>query len=577
MKRVLAFLLALALLAGCTPAPTANESPFTVVSLYYPEGLELWEGPYEVYQRMVLRFADDKTVIPLSDYFGDTFYATVPVESAHRPLEVVIADRPKFLDDTDEYQSYVFYSMSRAAIEGIFTDYKDGLAKPFETMTRAEAVEWMLNFLGLDAGEDAKSGFFDVPKDATYAPAVAKARELGLIKGDNWFYFRPERKITRQEFMVLNARALWYAGLQVEPQEFELPEAIDIEEIDEWARSAYGVLNATQLADWEETGEIGADGIPESVARLSPKREILRHEAAQLLSYAREEFQIYPSSTAIAYGFDKEMPTIDGSTSSFPFTEAVYRNLFLNGYRHPDRPAKHSKSHASYERLIAGEVDMLFAATEPSSDILELAKEKGVELELIPIAYDAMIFFTNANNPATGLTTQQISDIYVNNAYENWSEVGGDNALLYPYCRNNDSGSHAMMERYFLNGNEINETIRQETTSISMANVLTDVMDAETEDPVGYALGYSIYYFFNSMDLFYNTKTELKLLEIDGVAPNDETIANGEYPLSSNSYIVLRKDTPADAPARKMAEFMLTDKGQECVEEAGFGKLRRKV
>ena len=79
------------------------------------------------------------------------------------------------------------------------------------------------------------------------------------------------------------------------------------------------------------------------------------------------------------------------------------------------------------------------------------------------------------------------------------------------------------------------------------------------------------------MDLFYNTKTELKLLEIDGVAPNDETIANGEYPLSSNSYIVLRKDTPADAPARKMAEFMLTDKGQECVEEAGFGKLRRKV
>ncbi len=575
MKRGLALLLVLALLAGCAPVEVKDESPFCVVSLHYPEGQELWDGSFEVYQRMVLRFADDQTVIPLSAYFGDTFYATVPKESADRPLEVVIADAPKFLDDTDEYQSFAFYSMSRAAIEGVFTDYKDGLAKPFETLTRAEAVEWVLNFLGVDAGEDADSRFFDVPKDAAYAPAVAKARELGLVKGDNWFYFKPDRKITRQEFMVLNARALWYAQLQNEPQTVALPEAVDIADVDEWAHSAYTALNVTQLAEWEETGEIGADGIPETVAKLSPKQEILRHEAAQMLSYARTEFQIYPSAEAIAYGFDKEMPIIDGSTSSFPFTEAVYRKLFLNGYRHPDRPEKHSKSHASYERLIAGEADMLFAATEPSSDILELAKEKGVELELIPIAYDAMVFFTNANNPATGLTTQQISDIYVNNAHQNWSAVGGPDAVLYPYCRNNDSGSHAMMERYFLNGNEINETIRQETTSVSMANVLTDVMNAETDDPVGYAMGYSIYYYFNNMDMFYNTKTELKLLEIDGVAPNDETIANGSYPLSSNSFIVLRKDTPADALSRKMVEFMLTDVGQQCVEDAGFGKLRR--
>lgn len=107
-----------------------------------------------------------------------------------------------------------------------------------------------------------------------------------------------------------------------------------------------------------------------------------------------------------------------------------------------------------------------------------------------------------------------------------------------------------------------------------MSNVLTDVTGAKTDDPKGYALGYSIYYYFNAMDPFYGTNTHLKLLTIDGVEPNDETIANGTYPLSNNTYIVLPKDTPKDAPARKMADFMLTSLGQHCVEEAGFGPLK---
>ena len=250
--------------------------------------------------------------------------------------------------------------------------------------------------------------------------------------------------------------------------------------------------------------------------------------------------------------------------------------MFFNGYNHKDKPLKHSKSHATYEKLIDGKIDMMIASVYPAEDILALAKEKNVELELIPIAYDAMVFFTNAQNSSSNLTMQQITDIYVDNKYTNWNEIGGEDALLYPYARNYDSGSHAQMERHFLKGKDINDKIRQETTSISMANVLTDVMGAMTENPKGYGLGYSIYYYFNNMDLFYDTKTNLKLLSVDGVLPSDETIANGTYPLSNNTYIVLRKDEPKDSPARKMAEFMLTEAGQQCVADAGFGPLIKK-
>lgn len=268
------------------------------------------------------------------------------------------------------------------------------------------------------------------------------------------------------------------------------------------------------------------------------------------------------------------MPVIDGSTSTYPFTEAIYRSLFINSSHHPQKPPKHSKSHVSYERLINKEIDAMIASVYPSSDILKLAEEKGVELELVPIAYDAMVFFTNADNPAKGLTSQQISDIYVDNKYSSWSELGGGDALLYPYARNYDSGSHAQMEKHFLHGKDINKKIRKETTSVDMANALTDVIDAKTDNPLGFGLGYSIYYYFFNMDPFYDTSTQLKLLEINGVYPTDETIADGSYPLSNNTYIVLHKDEPDGSPARNLIKFMHSELGQECVKAAGFGPLK---
>ena len=76
------------------------------------------------------------------------------------------------------------------------------------------------------------------------------------------------------------------------------------------------------------------------------------------------------------------------------------------------------------------------------------------------------------------------------------------------------------------------------------------------------------------MDMFYDTSKTLKLLAIDGVYPTDETIADGTYPLSNNTYIAYIKGSKGEERAKKMADFMLTDAGQMCVKYAGFGTLR---
>ena len=567
-KRVISMLLTLVLAASvcvtCIAADdigTQSGENFTIIYIPYEA-----DGEYNWQQVVKARYADTKEPITLSVSFDGRVYATVPKENADRTIEAFETTEMEFSDYDSRY--YEFYPMQQLSRTDVVRGNEKGEALPFDNITRAEATAMLMRFLGLESVAEANDivNFTDVPKDEWYYSVVMSAYYYGLVKGDSETTFSPERNVSREEFTVMAARAVSLAGLGY-PGDANM-NGIDKDKISDWARDAYAMIG-----NYVET-DIDASDAENPKRIINPAKNATRFDVAALLYNIADLCQIYPNQIAEQFGFDKAMPVIDGSTSTYPFTEAVYGKLFLNGFNHPQKPKQHSKSHATYQRLINGEIDMSFSSVYPASDILAMAEEKGVELELIPIAYDAMIFFTNKENPAEGLTSEQISDIYVNNKYDNWNEIGGPDALLYPYCRNNDSGSHAQMEKHFLKGNEIHPEVQKETSK-TMSNVLTDVIAAKTDAPKGYGLGYSIYYYYHNVDMVLGTKQYLKLLAIDGVSPNDETIANGTYPLSDNTYIVIRKDTPKDSPAYKMAEFMLTDEGQMCVEAAGFGKLKR--
>ncbi len=512
------------------------------------------------------RYKDTGEVIPLSMTYDGGVYATVPIQNKDRKLEAFVPEEVNFTDNDDSNSDFHHFRMLSRV--GVIRGNDKGEANLYDTITRAEAAAMVMRFIGLENMPEANAvtKFADVNKNDWFYSTVMAAYKCGVVKGDSETTFSPGRDVTREEVTVMIARALQCADLRCSKS--EVTNYADEDKISDWAKKAYEHIGQNIVSDYDNTDSVNP------VRLLNPQKAATRADVAYILNNTQDDCQLYASELAEIFGFDKEMPVIDGSTSTYPFTQAVYGALFCNGETHPQYPQKHSKSHASYQRLINGEIDMLFASVYPASDILKMAEEKGVELELIPIAYDAMIFFTNKENPIAGLTKEQITDIYVHDAYDNWSEIDGSNALLYPYCRNNDSGSHAQMEKHFLDGNEIHPEVQKET-SYTMSNILTDVMDAKTDTPVGYGLGYSIYYYYHNMDMFYNVHENLKLLAIDGVTPTDETIADGSYPLSNNTYVVLRKDTPEDAPARKMAEFMLTEAGQACVENAGYGRLKQ--
>ena len=563
MKKILSLALCLIMafsLISVQAQTASSTTNFEIVKIPLPDSFEQRDS-----WRVKLRFKNGEP-ITLSEYYDGYVFGTIPKEYSGREVEAFI---PQDIEFTDKDNSrFEFHTVERLSQTGVIKGNEKGEAKPFDNVTRAEAAAMIRRFLNLPLNEDIQNPFEDVNKEDWFYNEVSALFKTGIVKGDSETLFSPQRNVSREEITVMVVRALEYAGLNC--AERTVFNAIDTADISDWAKTAYDKIGGNYISDYDDTD------YENPVRVLNPKKDASRYDVAYILTNCANGCQLYPSNLAVEYGFDKAMPKIDGSTSTHPFTQAVYTKLFLNGPSHSMYPTKHSKSHASYQRLINGEVDMIFASVYPASDILDMAAQKGVELELIPIAYDAMIFFTNSQNSAEGLTKEQITDIYVNNKYSNWKDLGGEDSILYAYCRNNDSGSHAQMERHFLNGGQIHPEVQKET-SMTMSNILTDVMAVENREPKGYGLGYSIYYYYHNMDLFYDTKSQLKLLAIDGVKPTDETIANGSYPLSNNSYIAIRKDSPAGSPERKMAEFMLSAAGQECVANAGYGRLSPQV
>ena len=524
---------------------------------------------------LAVRYADTGEPVALSSAYLDGYlFATVPAENADRPLEVFRGDDPVWTDLREQYLAA--NGSSDLQIRGVVRGDNAGRLKQDAPLTRAEGAVLMARLLDLQPAE--RPGYSDVSLDAWYHEEVSAAAAAGLFAADGRFL--PDQAMTRAEFTVLLARALSFVGWLDIPAEGDLSGTglMDAESVPSWAAGAYQALFACNpgIAPVTEkpTGAYYWEDAPVLGDYAEPENPITRGEAITSMNQAMRWVPCYPTEAAIQFGLDREMPVIDGSTSTYPYTQGIYSVLFTNGTAHPQFPKSHSKSFASYERLIRGEADVLFAATKASAELESLAAEQGVELQYIPIAYDAMVFFTNLENPVNGLTRQQIQDIYVRNAYSSWDQVGGPEAKLLPYCRNTDSGSHALMERYFLEDGKLSlaSEILQGNVSVAMSSALTDVASALSLDPPAYAIGYSVYAYYGSYEEMMTdvTPNKLKLLAVDGVLPTAETIADGSYPLADYNYLVLRSDEPKDSPARRLAEFMVSDAGQQAVAGSGF-------
>lgn len=280
------------------------------------------------------------------------------------------------------------------------------------------------------------------------------------------------------------------------------------------------------------------------------------------------------TATAIEYGISNEnYPKIDGSTSTISIVRAINRAMYLES-GNSDYPETASKTVPSYKLLINGDVDMIIVPY-PSSDVLELAEDKDVKLEFYPLALEALVFITPAENETENITKEQIRRIYLDYGIKNWSELGGSNRELVPICRNADSGSQSQMDNLILNDEEMHPDIKNNYVELTMEGMLELVafyhnggLDGSPTD--SYALGYTLYTYLMNMGEMTGIDENLKMLSFEGVAPTKENISNGSYTLVDGYYAVVRNDLPEDHSARAIIKWLESTEGKAEISKLGL-------
>ncbi len=271
----------------------------------------------------------------------------------------------------------------------------------------------------------------------------------------------------------------------------------------------------------------------------------------------------FTSSKSVKFTSDN-YPRVDGSTATIPLSEAFMAATTGQSREAVADQVVSSKTHGAYVNLIEKKADLILV-TEPSEEELTLAREAGVEFEIIPVVNEAFVFLVNGNNPVEGLSAEEIRQIY-EGKITNWSQVGGNDQPIIAYQRPENSGSQTGMISLVMEGRAL-MTPPQQQIMAEMGGLVDAVADYTNAEG---AIGYSYYYFVTDMYKSMN----IKLLTVDGVSPDKEQIMEKRYPFNSAYYIVMRKDEPIDSPVRKLADFMLSEVGQKVAEEAGYVPIK---
>lgn len=199
--------------------------------------------------------------------------------------------------------------------------------------------------------------------------------------------------------------------------------------------------------------------------------------------------------------------------------------------------------------LINGTTDIADASRAMKADEKEKVKARYNSMPVeTAVAKDGVTFYVHESNPVKTLTVEQLKKIYLGDV-TNWKDVGGPDAPIVVYSRENSSGTYVFVKEEVLKNGDY--TPRAQTLPGTAA-----VVNAVAKEKNGIGYGGAAY-----------VKGVRELL-VDGVEPKLETIQSGKYPLSRNLFMYTRA-----APAGEIADFMqfcLSKDGQELATKVGY-------
>jgi phosphate transport system substrate-binding protein len=264
-------------------------------------------------------------------------------------------------------------------------------------------------------------------------------------------------------------------------------------------------------------------------------------------------------TAAVAFGF---MP-LDILTAKGSDTMVILAQRWAEAFqsKHPGVSIRVTGggSGTGISALINGTTDICNASRPMTLSEKDKLKQRfgnpGVEVRT---AKDGITIYANPGNPVKKLSIPQLKKIFTGE-YTNWSQVGGRNAPIILYGRENSSGTYQFFKEHVLN----NEDYASSTQTLPGTAA---VVNAVIKDPNG--IGYGGFGYAKGVHV-----VEVSVADGgQGYVPSEQTISNGTYPISRFLYIYLRNRPTGTL--KEYIDWILSPEGQAIVKQVGFFPIR---
>ena len=277
------------------------------------------------------------------------------------------------------------------------------------------------------------------------------------------------------------------------------------------------------------------------------------------------------------YGGSASWASIRGQVD--PVIQAILPEFKLRYLEHPIRP---TSSGTGIEMLINHQLALAQSSRPLKPSEHSQAQQHQFSLVQIPIAIDGIVLAVNPGLNIPGLTVTQLRDIYLGKIV-NWQQVGGPNLAIFPYSKSPEiSGTAHFFVEHVLEKKPFSPRVKViANTTQTLREVATQkgaifygsapkIIGQCTIEPV--ALGYSSDKLISPYQQPY---IEPDRCPAQRNQINYEAFRLARYPLTRDLYVIVKENGKIEQQAGEAyAKLLLSDRGQELIEKAGFIRIR---
>lgn len=205
--------------------------------------------------------------------------------------------------------------------------------------------------------------------------------------------------------------------------------------------------------------------------------------------------------------------------------------------------------------LINGTTDVAAASRPIKSSEVDKLKTRFATLGYgTPIARDGLSVYLHASNPLRDITLAQLRDVYTGRI-TNWKQLGGTDATIILYSRENSSGTYTYFKDFVLRGADYSPRAQTLQGTAAVVNAVANDRNGIGYGGAAFAKGIR----FAPIRRDANSPAYM---------PSLETVRSGQYPITRFLYLYTR--TKPSGVLKRFLDWSLSPEGQELVTRVGY-------